>query len=801
MKKAIVCLYGAFSITTASATVYDGTYTSAITISQDSLIEKNSIFDGAAVKINPEHNLNVADNVQFINGSNILANNISPFYEQEFNLNISGNNIKFQGNDRTAIVGGLQYDSLGEVYDINISISGNDTLFDNNQATRYSNYATKGGAIFMGVSNSIYYRPIVGKKQKLNISGLGTVFSNNSASYGGGIYSNGAEIIAAAPVEFRDNSATQGGGAIFIDNSNTRSIASSLKLASGNLFTNNRSTMGNGGAIYNSGSYAYIGSETIFRGNSAAKNGGSIYNTNERKNVATVDIDTGGTGVYFETVSDSIYNNGGIINFLGTGTIAAGLTSLTSVRGDGKPVINLGRTSAVFDTVNLQDNTTLKTTVWRDGDTVRVGNLAANVFNIQNNDELKLQISVDNREVLSIDGAELSILIDRSGTQDAGWDLFGNPDKHPKYILENNLAYDIEFVRDGVYKITPKAFITVDPSDESDVVPNVAQAWNMIGFVAGSAAENIANEIHRLSQFADTRDEYENALELVAPDAVGVAETVINRSTNANMRIINQRILISKPGFWTMGGYSALGYNDYSGNVIGGTVGQDVALSNSLKIGMAFGYSTVSIDSDSREFGIDSPFDMSLYAKLNIPAEQYDIYTNLIFNHSAYSINENKTVVGYGIESEFEATQTSVQATFGFMRGWWGIDAGVRHNNLNLGSYTDSIGQHIAGATLNTTYALVGLNLGDNSGRFQWGANIGGEFIIAGDDAYTSIITAPNNQRYYHTIGIGNDTALTFGASMDVAITDALSLGLTYNGLIAGKYSEHMGKLRLNWAW
>ncbi len=795
MKKAIVCLCGAFSITTASATVYDGTYTGNIKTTNDSLIEKGTVFDDAQLYVANGTTLTILDNVQFINDGHIV-----PYGTAAFNIAISGNNVTFRNNKNTAIMAGVyNYEAFDRAYagQLNVSISGNHTVFDNNHATQYSNYVTRGGAIFLGVPSSRYYSPYIWYTQALHIDGEDTVFSNNTAGYGGAIYSNSGFAAASKAVEFSNNSASYGGGAIYITNDNTRSVRAKLELAENTMFISNAVTRGNGGAIYNKGSYAYIGAGSIFRGNTA-KNGGAIYNDGEK---ATIDIDTGGTGVYFETASDSIYNNGGIINFLGTGTIAAGLTSLTSVRGDGKPVINLGRTSVVFDTVNLQDNTTLKTTIWRDGDTVRVGNLAANVFNIQNNDELKLQIAVDNRQVLSIEGEELIVLIDRTGTQEAGWDLFGNPDKHPKYILENNLAYDIEFVRDGVYKITPKAFITVDPSDDSDVVPNVSQAWNMTGFVAGSAAESIANEMHRLSQFADTRDEYENALELVAPDAVGVAENVINRLTNANMRIINQRMLISKPGFWTIGGYSALGYNDYSGNVIGGTVGQDVALSNSLKIGMAFGYSTASIDSDSREFGIDSPFDMSLYAKLNIPAEQYDIYTNLIFNHSAYNINENKTVVGYGIESEFEATQTSAQATFGFMRGWWGIDAGVRHNNLNLGSYTDSISQHVAGATLNTTYALVGLKLGNNSGRFQWGANIGGEFIIAGDDAYTGIITAPNNQRYYHTTGIGNDTALTFGASMDVAITDALSLGLAYNGLIAGEYSEHMGKLRFNWAW
>lgn len=790
MKKAFVFLYSAFSITTASATVYDGSYSDNITITNDSIFEKNSIFRNSSVNLGTEVAINVKQGVSFIGAHIGASGNISAY-----TLNLTGNNIIFRDSKYGAIVAGLTdyiaY-SAARASNISINISGENIIFDSNSVSG-SYPSNRGGAIFIGLPNSVYYRYGI-PQQILTITGTGAVFSNNSASTGGGaIYNSGATVDMQHAVKFTGNSAYYG-GAIYNSVANIgRKVGAILKVGSGSEFISN-SVVGTGGAIYNA-SYAYIGAKTVFSSNTASR-GGAIYNTDQ---TGVLDIDTGSTGVYFETASDSIYNNGGTINFLGTGTIFAELTSLTSVQGCGTPIINLGRTSAVFDTVNLQDNTTLKTTVWRDGNTVRVGSLSANSFNIQNNDELKLQIAVDNRQVLSIDGAELSILIDRTDAQETGWDFFGNPDKHPKYTLENNLAYDIEFVRDGVYKIIPKAFINVDPSDESDVVPSAELAWNMTGFTTGSIAESVANEMHRLSQFADTRGEYENALELVVPDASGVVENVINRSTNANMRIINQRMLISKPGFWTTGGYSALSYNDYSGNVIGGTVGQDVTLSNSLNLGMAFGYSTASIDNDTRDFKVDSPFDMSLYAQLNIPTEQYDIYTNIIFNHSMYSITENKTVLGYGIDSEFDANQTSAQATLGFIRGWWGLDAGVRHNNLNLGSYTDSIDQHVAGTTLNTTYAIVGLNLGNNSGRIQWATNIGGEFVVAGDNTYNRIITAPNNQRYYHTMNISNDTAITFGAHMDVRITNAITLGLTYNGLIAGDYSEHTGKAHFNW--
>lgn len=798
MKKIIVYLGAVFNITTASATVYEGTYTGGtITINQDSLFEENSVFDGSRISIEPDNNLAIADNVQFINGAHIEPNS-DKYGKITLNLSINGNNVHFQDSTTTAIIAGLSgdYQAFNNRYvdNINISINGNGTIFKNNGGSQ-------GGAIYIGTPQSIYYTHNPNKSQSLTINGNDTTFSGNSARYGGAIYNSFAQVYINQPTKFANNTADYDGGAIYNAPTNVYRLPAELHLIQGSMFSGN-SARYDGGAIYNKDSYAYIGMDTIFHGNSAGGNGGAIYNDGEN---AVIDIDTSNTGVYFETASDSIYNNGGTINFLGTGIVDGRLTSLTSVRGDANPVINLGKASAVFDTVNLRDNTTLKATVWRDGNTVKVGNLSANIFNIQNNDEIKLQIAVENRQVLSMDGAELPILIDLSGSQAPGWDLFGDPDKHPIFTMENNLAYDIEFVRDGVYKITPKPFINVDPADGSDIVQNAAMAWNMGGFTENSVAEIIANKMYELSQFADTLPEHNVAIDTISPNADGVIETLVGHSKNANLRFINRRMKNGAPGFWTTGGYSMINYipntTEYSGGTIIGIIGQDIALSNYFKLGMGFGYTQSSIESDMRQFDLYSPFDMSLYADLTIPIGLTDFYINAILNHSAYTVSENKTVLQYGIESEFDATLTAMQANIGIKRGWFNFDIGVRNNNLMLGSYTDTIGQHIAGNNMNTTYALTELIIADTDGNFQWGLNVGGEFAVYGENSYKSIITAPNGQRYYNNVNLPKETAITFGGNINIGINDNMSIGLIYDGLISKYYSEHTAKMHFNWAW
>ena len=311
--------------------------------------------------------------------------------------------------------------------------------------------------------------------------------------------------------------------------------------------------------------------------------------------------------------------------------------------------------------------------------------------------------------------------------------------------------------------------------------------------------------MYELSQFADTLPEYNVAIDTISPNADGVIETLVGHSKNANLRFINRRMKNGAPGFWTTGGYSMINYipntTEYSGGTIIGIIGQDIALSNYFKLGMGFGYTQSSIESDMRQFDLYSPFDMSLYADLTIPIGLTDFYINAILNHSAYTVSENKTVLQYGIESEFDATLTAMQANIGIKRGWFNFDIGVRNNNLMLGSYTDTIGQHIAGNNMNTTYALTELIIADTDGNFQWGLNVGGEFAVYGENSYENIITAPNGQRYYNNVNLPKETAITFGGNINIGINDNMSIGLIYDGLISKYYSEHTAKMHFNWAW
>lgn len=827
MKK-LLAIFLLLICSVANATTFDGTYTTHQSVSATSSLEDNTIFqnisnsyDGVALSISQAH-LTIKNNVQFLNNSSVYNTMGGAIYNQS-RVSITGDDVLFR-NNRVRNGGAIYNDQAGSFV-----ISGNNTIFDSNSAgnsggaiynynyseftingdnTEFNNnIANSGGAIF-NAGGSFF-------NTTFTINGTGTVFYNNrSSSSGGALYnyssssSNIVSFIANAAVEFNSNLA-QIGGAIY------NTYNGEVRLAPGSLFINNSATSGNGGAIYNAG-YTYIGNGTQFNGNTASGNGGAIYNDNKSK----IDIHTGNNSgtVDFLTAGDSIYNAGGQINFLGTGTVNAGLTSLTSVQGY-LPIINLGKASLIFDTVTLMDNTTLQSTIWKDGGVVKAGNISANTFNIANNNELKLQIAVENRNVLPAEGSEVTILIDRTGAQPAGWDSYGNPLKQSQYTLANNLLYEIEFVSDGVYKITHRSVPTPDPGDETIVdtnpIPgefdtkynfeNASVAWAEPGFAAGYVAENLANQLYVLSQFDSTLPEYRQAIAMLSPDANDASNVVIRNTIKNGLDAIGRRLDSENIGFWAKGMYSSFrGGNKFDGATTGFMLGQDIRISKYFRIGEGFAYTRTNAATNQRNLEMNGAFNISLYGQFEIPHEAGDFYANLIFNYGAFNFTENKKALGADIASEIGATDLTLQFAAGYRLNLGGdssisTEFGYRDMKITQDAFEDSIGQRVGGNTAAIGTIIANIKYAGKLGRvFAYGFHAGLDLELNKDN-YKYIITAPNGIAYRYAVDPNADTGMSFGGNMDFVLSQASKIGLAYTGLMKGDYMEHTGEVRFNW--
>lgn len=183
-----------------------------------------------------------------------------------------------------------------------------------------------------------------GGDSAINNAGLSTVsdiaFVNNTAGFGGAIYTNGASL-SITNCTFSGNTATsgsatgQGGGAIHQNN------AAATTTIIGSTFSNNGEIggSGGGGAIRNRGGIMNISGST-FSGNTAVDGGGAIINSDQM----TI---TGSTFTGNSTGS----NNGGIGNG-GTLTITASFVDTNTAGLNNGGVGNSGTINIINSTIS-----------------------------------------------------------------------------------------------------------------------------------------------------------------------------------------------------------------------------------------------------------------------------------------------------------------------------------------------------------------------------------------------------------------------------------------------------------------
>ena len=234
----------------------------------------------------------IAGSVQFINnsadyggaiysdGSVTIADNAQVFFQGNHAKTIGGAIASLQ---HVTIAGSVQFTNNSADYGGAIYSDGSVTIADNAQVFFQGNHAkTIGGAIA-----SLQHVTIAGSVQ----------FINNSANYGGAIYSDGSVTIADnAQVFFQGNHAKTIGGAI--------GSLEHVTIAGSAQFTNNSALQG--GAIDSDGNVTIAdNAQVVFQGNHAKTSGGAIASN---QHVAIADS--------VELINNSAYSRGAFVTLL-----------------------------------------------------------------------------------------------------------------------------------------------------------------------------------------------------------------------------------------------------------------------------------------------------------------------------------------------------------------------------------------------------------------------------------------------------------------------------------------------------
>ena len=408
---------------------------------------------------------------------------------QNLNYNISGGTVSGNTSDSggfVQLVSGKTFSATNVVFDNNKStaeprwngggaIAGgpsdsikNSTFISVSNSTFSNNTALKEGGAVTSIDTAVISNTVFNKNISTN-SNAGALyhrgnkltmenvtFTGNQAKYGnaGAVYLHlGSMSITGENNIFSSNTATAGGGAIYISGSSEITNAQ---------FESNSAK--NGGAIYNNSNVTLT--NVVFSRNTASADGGAIYNA-ASKLVYLFDTT-------FATESDTIYN-AGTINFYKTNTINA------SISGSGTLILN-NNAALTFD--NDTDITLTALTV-KGGNTLNFSGSAAVGFTGLDLTTLTITVNAENRS-----GNTTAVATGVSGSLDANDKILNDNKSHSFYldldVNENTLwlkKYDVAISREDAEGNTLGSYNTV-----SEAWQNIAGDDETIKIVMGENA-------------------------------------------------------------------------------------------------------------------------------------------------------------------------------------------------------------------------------------------------------------------------------------------------------------------------
>ena len=286
--KCIVDSSVSFSSNTAKlgGAIYNGGE-SLLKIGKNASFNENSATENGGAIYNEAHDNEAHDKLVYIDDESTFTSNKAKKGGAIYNYSGSvgvGNAVEFSKNEATNGSGGAVYNGGTSFFE-----TWYQSKFNENSANWY------GGAIALYDSASLRV-------------GASVSFSSNTANQGGGaIYSaSSGDIDIYSGTTFSYNSAPFGGAILYMPNS---SSAGSFTI--GDRVSFNGNSADTGGAIMNNGELITIGKEVIFTDNtSSAGKGGAIYN-----NTGGIITFTDGA-IFKNNTGGAIYNNRGTLNFV-----------------------------------------------------------------------------------------------------------------------------------------------------------------------------------------------------------------------------------------------------------------------------------------------------------------------------------------------------------------------------------------------------------------------------------------------------------------------------------------------------
>lgn len=658
------------------------------------------------------------------------------------NAQLYANQILFDTNTINGSYGGAIFNS-GD-----LTINGNTNTFTNNQAHSTTDditikkYYQYGGGAIQNRGNTNTTTLTIGTNESLN------TFENNiSYQHGGAIYARAvdgagqnSEIIINGNSVFTSNTAHYNGGAIgnFAAKTNENGLTSggkaSITFNGETTFTQNTSN-GLGGAIYNNDTVTFNGA-TIFKENT-------------------------------DSLGKNDIHNDGTVTFNGDVTLDGGIS------GNGSVIFENG----ISLTAELQKTTILANSV---------------AFNGNNSINLIVANGLANNEYDFIDATSLT--------------------GEEAVTIAENSVYNLTLNENGKINVSVKSGDELAKSINSPISSQEANALSAILTSNGEGTEKgnqITSAISNAIQNGHSAEAVQ-AIQDLAPSTSQVVSNIAREASATISRISSTRMDSVKgtsggdtfegTGIWAQGLYNhtkqdaTANSNGFRANSSGLAFGVDTKISNSVLLGVGYGYMNTDADSLGHDLEVDG-HNFFVYGKYQ-PTKWY-IDAVLNYNYARYT--EKKAPFAIQLRSKYDVNSYGAQVMTGYDMSY-GIstEIGLRYLYIDADSYFDGV-QHIRSKTDDILTAVIGAKYQKDMYKTQ---DLTLKPIVK--LAATYDIVSDNSTANVSVLGGGNyvinsERLHRFGIEAGAGITASmgnLDLTLEYNGAFKKDYRSQSGILK-----
>lgn len=671
--------------------------------------------------------------------------------------------------------------------------------------------------------------------------GTNVVFKNNKVeteqakAYGGAVYNDvytgesQGEVNFFGDTQFIGNEAATGGGAIF--NRGKMSLNGQV------LFEGNKASLG--GGIYNDKNAEFLisGNNVAFKDNQADL-GANIYNLGTVKvhnvhDIMDVDYEPYTTVPYpknshtlFDKTGD-IYNKGAIEIDHSDLQLFGGINTKQKNKegsvGIEESRVDLGTNTIYADTVDIKKNSKVITHIENGSN----GKIEANTVSISN-ENTSLGIVVGVGEIKKGETKEYQI-VNASKT---------NGDfQH----LSENMLYEVKEKQgaDGVYQIRKltdgEAQLKAEEAAKNpyckdgkcdEYSKEASNAWidneKITGNEQATAMQEKLNELAQLN--GTNTDDYQDAINALTPDSSALITAHSSEVTRQISNALGQRFYdaMEKSHFvyngkvhykapketsrvWVNSLYS-MGENDgkkpFEMDTIGFIAGVETPIDRNLKVGAAYSYSF----SDGKGMNRDT----EIQTHAGIIYGQYQpnrFYANGFLMYGRSTVKEERNVLSQKVESEYDINIAAAEMIAGYklgpvVVGKWvsGVlspEAGLRYVYTKQKEYTDTLGQTVEAADAHALTGILGARytVGYSlSPSIQWypelRAAVTYDFISPSMDNQVVLL---NGAGYTLESEEMDKFGIEIGLKVGFEIDKRTEIGLEYEGLFKGDYTNHTG--------